>query len=322
MSSYNRSITLLGTAMDKAHEANKRRKAAKNIESGKSAIRKDIEMLVELIHPGTSLVKSSEHIIVNSSEKWSKRNVKGNETELNEKLAKLNELNFYDIIANTSQTGEELMNKTIQFNSLNNKVIHSNQRGTANESLNTWNESYKYLQSVKEKKGSLFGWDLETTGGKDLNGIWRPESITEFAIQEYDFGTNNLKKTNILVGISEDEGEKIYREIEQAIKMGTLDADDRLKVTAMRYSKYGSNDFKMEKVAGKGYYQATNFPVHDDNNYKNLEQIKTGINRLVKAGKYSRENAINGVPADIAAIAESMNLVMRKANEKMGSLIG
>ena len=322
MSSYNRSITLLGTAMDKAHEANKRRKAAKNIESGKSAIRKDIEMLVELIHPGTSLVKSSEHIIVNSSEKWSKRNVKGNETELNEKLAKLNELNFYDIIANTSQTGEELMNKTIQFNSLNNKVIHSNQRGTANESLNTWNESYEYLQSVKEKKGSLFGWDLETTGGKDLNGIWRPESITEFAIQEYDFGTNNLKKTNVLVGISEDEGEKIYREIEQAIKMGTLDADDRLKVTAMRYSKYGSNDFKMEKVAGKGYYQATNFPVHDDNNYKNLEQIKAGINRFVKAGKYSRENAINGVPADIAAIAESMNLVMRKANEKMGSLIG
>lgn len=69
MSSYNRSITLLGTAMDKAHEANKRRKAAKNIESGKSAIRKDIEMLVELIHPGTNLVKSSEHIIVNSSEK-------------------------------------------------------------------------------------------------------------------------------------------------------------------------------------------------------------------------------------------------------------
>lgn len=321
--SYNRNITLYGTAADKAREASKRAKAANAIDIRRyEASRKEIELVAELLHPEKSYVKSSEHIITNPNAKWNKTKIKSSDSKINGLLKALNELNFYDIIAGTSQSGEELMNKTIAFNSLNNSVTHSNQRGYANESMASWREASNRLDEIKKNGGTIFAWDLETTGGKDLNGVWRPETITEFALQEANAATGEIVKTNVVVGLSKEEGDKIYNEIKNAITMKTIDSDERLKVSASRYAKYGSRDFKMEKVAGAGYYKATSFPVEDLNNYKNLEDIKAGIDNLVKAGQYSRKHAINNVPADIHAVATKLNEMMVAANNKQGIVIG
>ena len=39
--------------------------------------------------------------------------------------------------------------------------------------------------------GIAVGYDLETIGATDANGIWKPRAITEYSFQTYD--TNNKK---------------------------------------------------------------------------------------------------------------------------------
>lgn len=329
MAKNNKGIILLGNKSDAVHRANKNRKSAMNVEMNRyKAKKQDILNTIEMLHPSREFIKNSEHIINSSSNNWNKKPLVGSNNKLKENLSNAYKLNFFDIVTHKSHTGEQLMNEAIKLNSLNGKIVHSNQKGSANESLASWNESFKYYNEVKDKGGSLFVWDLETTGGKATDGVWRPGGITEFALQELNFSTqkgkdidfSKVKKTNILVGLTKDEGRDIAERIEKAIINGTIDSDEELKVSAMRFAKY--SEAKARKVTGKGYYEITDFPTTDSNNYKNIEAIRKGIQLHVDAGTYSAENAVNGIRADHYAMATAMNNVMKKTNAGTAVLAG
>lgn len=83
-----------------------------------------------------------------------------------------------------------MLRETLKFNDLNNKIVLSEQKGgVINESIHSFKEAYNYLDKLKKEAAlgqsrSLFAFDLETTGGKNINGVWTPDSITEFSLQE------------------------------------------------------------------------------------------------------------------------------------------
>lgn len=85
-------------------------------------------------------------------------------------------------------------------------------------------------------------------------------------MQEYDYATQKITKTNVLVGMTKEEGDKLYDRLITAINNGTIDNDEELKVTAQRMAKYGSPEFKKRFIEEKGYYEATSFPAREINN--------------------------------------------------------
>ena len=128
-------------------------------------------------------------------------------------------------------------------------------------------------------------------------------------MQEYDFKTKSINKNTVLLGFEKDRGGNIYKEIEKAIKNDTLDTNERLKVTAMRLAKYGDEDFQYKFLKDKGYYVATNFPKTEKNNYKDLEVIKRGIDRLIAIGgdEETNKKSIQAITSHVATVQKLLD---------------
>lgn len=77
-------------------------------------------------------------------------------------------ISFFDVIANKTQDAKEFLGITIE--NLENITV-ANQIGMGNESLVTWQDSINYFKENVENKGKIIAWDLETIGGKDVNGV-------------------------------------------------------------------------------------------------------------------------------------------------------
>ncbi|MGL4877963.1 hypothetical protein [Paraclostridium dentum] len=174
---------------------------------------------------------------------------------------------------------------------------------------------------------SLFVWDLETTGATNLEGIWNPDSITEFAMQEYNLGTKALNKTTIAVGLDknghetyEKAGQAIIDEISEAISKGTLQSNERLRVSAIRYSLYGDDAVTFSKVDGKGYYKFDNFIDADKHRMNDIEAIKKGVNKFVKIA--NETELIDGIRADHYHMATAMNKALEATRKDAGMLAG
>ena len=140
-------------------------------------------------------------------------------------------------------------------------------------------------------------------------------------MQEYNYITKETTKTNILVGMTKEEGNHVLEEIEQAIKNGTIDTNERLRVSAMRYAKYGDEAFSMEKLKDKGYYVATNFPVDDKNNWKDIDAIRRGIERLIEVGENTDFDE-NNIRLDKKAIALAINNANKTLAAGNSTLVG
>lgn len=317
MISNNRKAVIYETAMDKARRAKERILASKAVEGNRyEAIKDDIIKAAELVHREKEYVKDAEHIIINKNT-WKKKINKGDSSEIIKKINNNKIINFFNVVANKKQSAEEFLGISIE--NLNNVKI-SNQVSNANESLATFKSSLEYFKNNVEEKGKLIAWDLETTGGKNLNGIWQPDSITEFSMQTYDYTTKSLSKINVLVGLEEKEGQQILKEIKEAIHNGTIDTNERLRVSAMRYAKYGDNAFTMARHAD-GYFYATSFPTDEKNNWKDIEAIEEGINRFIKVGKETAVDS-NGIRADKKAIISTINNANAILSSGNASLLG
>ena len=221
-----------------------------------------------------------------------------------------------------------MLDKTLKFNEINN-MIHSEQKGgTTNESLYSFKQAYDYIQGLRNSKEqtSLFGFDLETTGGTNTQGIWTPDSITEYSMQEIDLKTKNrLRNDTILIGITEKEGEALKKEIGQAIKDGTISTNERLRVSASRYSLYGDDTVRqtISKTA-EGYYKVGEFIDPDLSEYQNIKKIFAGIDKFVEIGKEMEREAHlhGGIRADHKAVGESIKYSMDKINSNKAALVG
>lgn len=320
MKTNNRSITYHGSTMDKVRKANKRKEAAQRVNENRyEALKEDLKQAAEIIYKQQEYVLESNHKVVNNNQ-WKKKTVKGDITPVTEKLLSL-ENNFFNVIAKKTQTAEEFLDITIKNI---NSVAVTNQKGSANESLATWKTAINYFKSNVanvQDPGTIIAWDLETYGAKDLNGIWKPEGITEFVMQETKYGSDTINKTTVMVGMTKQQGNKLYEEIVQAIENGTIDSDERLLVTAKRMAMYGNEKFSMEKTA-EGYFKVKSLPTEDIINWKDKDVIRKGIDNFIHAGTNTAVDPETGLRADIKAVGEAVNRANQKLAGGKTSLVG
>lgn len=126
----------------------------------------------------------------------------------------------------------------------------------------------------------------------------------------------------MLVGLTKEEGEKRFKEIEQAIADGSLKSNEKLRVSAMRYSMYGNNKTTKELDNVTGLYKIKNFVDSDEAEMFNIDKIKKGIQLHVDAGEYYKKNNINGIRRDHYYMGTAMNDLMSKINNNVASLAG
>ena len=178
---------------------------------------------------------------------------------------------FYSVISGKASTGEDLMVKAIENNK---KVSINNQKGKSNESLKAVMDKYDLMQQVKENNGSYFVYDLETLGGKDAHGIWRPTHITEFSMHEYSADGSKSNKVDIVLGWKDNkETENLLNRIETAVKDGSIEYDEELRVTAHRLSLYGDKRTRAVKDEKLGYFKMENFIDSDEGDYRDLKRM-------------------------------------------------
>ena len=328
----NRLSTLHGTKYDMASEVKRRRQSIEN-KTFDSMTREEKDAFLDTILKGKTYIEQSNNMIINpASEKIKKKVAQGNYNKVNETLDKLNKWGFFKAIADKKQSAETMLGKTLAFNSLNNEIHHSSQKGgSANESLYSFKQAYSYLQDVKAKNGSLYVMDLETIGGTDLQGIWRPEAITEYSMQSWDFvkggkdGSRGMNE-NIVLGIDKPKAGQtsLLDEVLQAISDGTIETNERLRVTANRLSLYGNDTTRMHYDKQKGYYILDSFTDTDLAEPSNIEMIKKGWNRLIEVTDHmEREKHLNGgIRADHLAVAKSLNKVSEDLNKNIATLSG
>ena len=327
MARNNKSVTVFQTDYDFRSRVNEKLKAIENKEIEQMNSQEMLDYLSMLVQ-GTNYIEKSNNIIKNTATKWEKKTAKGTYGEVNKVLNQLKEYDFYSMISGKKQDAEEMLDKTLKFNEINN-MIHSEQKGgTTNESLYSFKQAYDYIQGLRNSKEqtSLFGFDLETTGGTNTQGIWTPDSITEYSMQEIDLKTKNrLRNDTILIGITEKEGEALKKEIGQAIKDGTISTNERLRVSASRYSLYGDDTVRqtISKTA-EGYYKVGEFIDPDLSEYQNIKKIFAGIDKFVEIGKEMEREAHlhGGIRADHKAVGESIKYSMDKINSNKAALVG
>ena len=241
----------------------------------------------------------------------------------NKNLTKLVE-NLYDsgifqTLAQKTTSPEEMVIRAIDFN---NKIdISTKQKTKTFSSISDLKTVYKNFKQLQQDGGNLFIFDTETFGGRTKSNIWTPAGITEFAMQEVNLGTGDVKNTNILMGIAPTaENREIKRRILEHMKAGNwkaIENDEQLAVTARRVSLYYDADID---YSGR-YATVTKLGNTDNNPWKNAERFEEAWNRLEKAYTNSAINT-NGMRASDAAFFESIYRLQTNLNNKTGMALG
>lgn len=260
----------------------------------------EIKNMYKEIFAPQEYVAYGNNDILTSSMRFYKENHYGDERPMNEAIKVLNEQKFFDVVTGKSQKGSTLIKKTID---LNNKLNYSSQKVKANASLETVKEAYTNLQNLIANKGKLHVYDLETIGGNNRNGVWSPIGITEFSAHTKNFATGETIKTDIFLGMSREEADKLQAKIFKAIDNGSLDSDGDLAVTAMRMSMYGNEKTVIEKN-DKGYYEVKKFVSGDEARRTSKQLIKEGFDKHVEA--YENTSNIKGLKASEKAVLDKI----------------
>ena len=162
--------------------------------------KEDIDNIVTELIKGRNVIVNSNVGTINTKKNNFKNKVANKNYEYSSVTKAIENLysnDFYSVISGKASTGEDLMVKAIENNK---KVSINNQKGKSNESLKAVMDKYDLMQQVKENNGSYFVYDLETLGGKDAHGIWRPTHITEFSMHEYSADGSKSNKVDIVLG--------------------------------------------------------------------------------------------------------------------------
>ena len=328
----NRNTFLYGSRLDKLRRNMENINSAKKVEQNRStASKEEVKKTFELMFNPKEFVKDNSIKLINKKT-WTYNNVIGNPKEIIDIFNGIDKdtknnvddrmINFFKVIANKNQDANKFLKITID--NLKNITL-SKQETAANESISTFNRAISYFNNNVKNKGKLFAWDLETIGGKDLNGIWRPEGITEFSLQSYNYATKSIDKTDVLLGMDPNTINKLKKEIARAIEDNTIDSNERLKVTAMRMAKYGDDAFRKEYDPTKGYYVVKSFPTQDKNNWKDIDVIEKGFKQFEEVWNDPRikaQEAIDGIRPDQKAIVTAIQETKESLNNNTGFLLG
>ena len=241
----------------------------------------------------------------------------------NKNLTKLIE-NLYDsgifqTLAQKTTSPEEMVIRAIDFN---NKIdISTKQKTKTFSSISDLKTVYKNFKQLQKDSGNLFIFDTETFGGRTKSNIWTPAGITEFAMQEVNLGTGDVRNTNILMGIAPTaENREIKRRILKHMKAGNwkaIENDEQLAVTARRVSLY--YDAKIDDTGP--FATITQLGDTDNNPWKNADRFEQAWDKLEKAYTNSAITA-NGMRASDAAFFESIFRIQTGLNNKTAMALG
>jgi hypothetical protein len=181
-------------------------------------------------------------------------------------------------LAQVTTTPSEMMERAIDLNGKIN--VDVNQKTKTFSSIQDLKEAFDYLQEIKANKGDLFIFDTETIGGKNRTGIWNPLAITEFAMQQYNYGTGQTTKTNIVLGLADNaDNRRVYEQILGYMEdenWAAIEKNEELFVTAKRVALYADAEMSMGK---NGYYEITKLGDAKDN-WKNKAAFEKGWQKL------------------------------------------
>ena len=297
-------------------------------ENKENAALEEINAAISFLHQDNVLLKNSSKVYLNkNASQWKINKDSGNQDKVIEEIQKLTNLggggiNVFNILGNKSNTAKEMLDLSIK----NINISINRQNGSANESIKTWKEAYKNYKGIWNSGGNLAVWDLETFGGKNAEGIWNPYFITEFAMQKYKKGTNGkivdqVDSKSIFMGWDKETSNSVVPRIKEAIKNGTLDSNEELRVTAMRMASYAHDDFKYTKTA-EGYFTVTNFPKEIGNSYKDIDVIEKADKLLSKVYKETKVDADTGIKMDVLTMVKTMGQTMNEILENKTMLTG
>ena len=234
-------------------------------------------------------------------------------------LKNMYDAEIFQSLAKKTNTAEEMVIKAIDFN--NRIDISTKQKTKTFSSISGLKTVYDNFKQLQQDNGNLFIFDTETFGGRTKSNIWTPAGITEFAMQEVNLGTGDVKNTNILMGIAPTAENRALKErIIKHMEAGewkAIENDEQMAVTARRVSLY--YDAKIDKVGD--YYQVTQLGDTDNNPWKNVERFKKAWDRLENAYTDSAIN-VNGMRTSDAAFMESIYRLQTGLNNKTAMALG
>lgn len=326
MAWYNKHINIARTSYDFKNKIEDTKRAIENKEIDAMSF-DEFEKYLSFLTQESHYIEKSQVLIRNISQSsWKKEIPKGNYSNVNEKINKLNQLGFYDIISDKDNNARKMVKNVLKFNDLNSKIFLSEQRGgVINESIRSFKESYEYLMQLKNQKdSSFFVFDLETTGGKNLAGVWEPDSITEFSLQEFDFKGKRLNNHTMIVGLDKNKADQLKKDIKAAIEDGSIHTNEKLRISAMRYAAYGNDGTTYGTDKTTGLKKVTNFVNSNAEDLTNVDKIFKGIDVFVEANEYYNDskNMINGISLDKYHIGEALKRYNQRIKDSKSALIG
>lgn len=217
-------------------------------------------------------------------------------------------------LSQSTTSPSQIMQRAVD---LNGKLHASTAQKTQTFStINDLKESFNYLQTVKQNNGKLFIFDTETIGGKNRAGVWNPLGITEFAMQEYDFGTQQTTATNIVLGVAPTaENKRVYQQIidyMEAENWRAIETNEELRVTAMRAGLYADAEMALND---KGFYEISRLG-ESNNDWKSISKFKKGWENLEKAynGSTITDNGLRAADQAIFDTVFNMQTALNQGN--------
>lgn len=279
----NKSINLFDSSSDLTRKAKQRKESVKTyLDESYRKTKQDINNVAEMLLPGKDLViNDNTKTIVNKYSKnaFKKTNSKADYdySVVTNAIENLYKHNFFDVVSGKIETGKDTMVKAINLaESHKERIRINNQQFKSNENLATMTDKINKFRNIQKQNGSLFLFDLETLGGEDANGIWRPTDITEFSMHEYNAKTGEaINKVDILMSWDKEEGKNKLKRVKKAIENGTIENDNELYVIAHRLSMYGDSDVRYHK-SDKGYFVIDNFVDGKKADVRDFKKIERG----------------------------------------------
>ena len=241
---------------------------------------------------------------------------------------------FFTLFSDTGTHANSAIDKAIDFNE---KIIMNEQGVSTFASYTNVVKSYDTLQRLKRDGGHLYLFDTETIGGKNLSNIWNPLGITEFAMQKIDLQTGKYVKTNIALGVEDNQankdmvekilnalGDSLYddkKKKELKVDPNIIMQNEELRVTAYRLALYGGagSQFKYDKDLG--YMTAESLEDANLEDYLDPAKIKAGWQKNVDAF-HSAKKTQYGMNAAQLAMVDSIAEMYQSTKQGTGIVGG
>ncbi len=185
-------------------------------------------------------------------------------------------------LAQSRTTATEIMDRAVDLNGRIN--ISTAQKTKTIGSIQDLKHTYSYMEQIENQKGNIFIFDTETIGGKNRTDIWNPLAITEFAMQQYNYGTGQTTSTNIVMGLAKNaDNQRVYEDIiryMEAENWAAIEQNEELFVTAKRAGLYA--DAEIVYNPNLGYSEIKRLGEGKDD-WKNLDKFKKGWANLENA---------------------------------------